>query len=350
MVWSQIERRKICEIQPEMHNAEISKRLGKRWSALSSEERAPFIQEAQRLRLLHMQEYPDYKYRPRKKSDIIKGSGRKISPIPSSPSSDFVVPDIPVTQTTEIYLPEEQQVIQKERHQQHSVPKNGRICAVITTGPCSTLRFIRGNNHSGDYPPLFMPLVDGNHLNIRLTIDNQFKRRLAHVKRDFKRRASAESIKTEDVNKVSFTYRPNGESAVETDPLDIEDNTVSNYPESNFQQPATSDSSLLSLDTFTTIVNYKTELGNLKPDPDLDLKIQSALDSQDPLAWPIASSLAEVKTENERRSDCMFVNKHLHGTTASNNQIEMDELNVTSLADLDLLVTDLFSQLSQNVS
>ncbi len=67
MVWSQIERRKICEVQPEMHNAEISKRLGKRWKTLSSDERAPFIQEAQRLRLLHMQEYPDYKYRPRKK-------------------------------------------------------------------------------------------------------------------------------------------------------------------------------------------------------------------------------------------------------------------------------------------
>lgn len=27
MVWSQIERRKICEDQPEMHNAEISKQV-----------------------------------------------------------------------------------------------------------------------------------------------------------------------------------------------------------------------------------------------------------------------------------------------------------------------------------
>ena len=68
MVWSQIERRKISEIQPDMHNAEISKRLGKRWKTLSDEERTPFVEEAERLRLLHMQEYPDYKYRPRKKN------------------------------------------------------------------------------------------------------------------------------------------------------------------------------------------------------------------------------------------------------------------------------------------
>lgn len=67
MVWSQIERRKISEVAPDMHNAEISKRLGRRWKTLADEERRPFIEEAERLRLLHMSEYPDYKYRPRKK-------------------------------------------------------------------------------------------------------------------------------------------------------------------------------------------------------------------------------------------------------------------------------------------
>lgn len=71
MVWSQIERRKICEQQPEIHNAEISKRLGKRWKMLSEEERAPFVKEADRLRLLHLKQYPDYKYRPRKKAKVV---------------------------------------------------------------------------------------------------------------------------------------------------------------------------------------------------------------------------------------------------------------------------------------
>lgn len=67
MVWSQIERRKIMEQSPDMHNAEISKRLGKRWKLLKDSDKIPFIQEAERLRLKHMADYPDYKYRPRKK-------------------------------------------------------------------------------------------------------------------------------------------------------------------------------------------------------------------------------------------------------------------------------------------
>lgn len=83
MVWSQIERRKICEQQPDMHNAEISKRLGRRWKMLSEEERQPFIEEAERLRLMHLQEYPDYKYRPRKKT--VKPPPKSSSARPKKP-------------------------------------------------------------------------------------------------------------------------------------------------------------------------------------------------------------------------------------------------------------------------
>jgi len=68
MVWSQIERRKICEKNPDIHNAEVSKRLGREWKLLSEEERKPYIEEAERLRVLHSKEYPDYKYRPKKRS------------------------------------------------------------------------------------------------------------------------------------------------------------------------------------------------------------------------------------------------------------------------------------------
>ncbi|XP_060523616.1 transcription factor sem-2-like [Cylas formicarius] len=81
MVWSQIERRKICEVSPDMHNAEISKNLGVRWRQLNDEQRKPFIDEADRLRQLHQKEYPDYKYRPRKKTakPTPKSSGAKKS-------------------------------------------------------------------------------------------------------------------------------------------------------------------------------------------------------------------------------------------------------------------------------
>jgi transcription factor SOX4/11/12 (SOX group C) len=80
MVWSQIERRKICEKQPDMHNAEISKHLGKVWKTLTEEQRQPFIEEAERLRVMHLQQYPGYKYRPRKK--VIKPSSRSTSSRP----------------------------------------------------------------------------------------------------------------------------------------------------------------------------------------------------------------------------------------------------------------------------
>lgn len=67
MVWSRIERRKISEANPKMHNSEISKRLGASWKELSEEDRKPFAEEAKRLRQIHMQEYPEYKYRPKRK-------------------------------------------------------------------------------------------------------------------------------------------------------------------------------------------------------------------------------------------------------------------------------------------
>jgi hypothetical protein len=83
MVWSQLERRKIIEVTPDKHNAEISKELGRRWKLLPEEARAPYIEEAERLRLMHQKEFPDYKYKPRKKP---KGSSPGCSPSPTSPS------------------------------------------------------------------------------------------------------------------------------------------------------------------------------------------------------------------------------------------------------------------------
>ncbi len=77
MVWSQLERRKIVEVSPDKHNAEISKELGRRWKLLNEADRQPYIEEAERLRLLHQKEYPDYKYKPRKKVKTPGERGRR---------------------------------------------------------------------------------------------------------------------------------------------------------------------------------------------------------------------------------------------------------------------------------
>ena len=54
MAWSQLERRKIINQNPDAHNAEISKNLGEKWRTLDEVEKQEFIDKAERLRQLHL--------------------------------------------------------------------------------------------------------------------------------------------------------------------------------------------------------------------------------------------------------------------------------------------------------
>lgn len=221
MVWSQIERRKICEIQPDMHNAEISKRLGKRWKTLSEEERQPYIAEAERLRQLHMQEYPDYKYRPRKKAKLsTSGSASPSSSLsPSSSSSSQAMPASPVSHSSNSNSSIGSggglsSLKALGDHRRTMTSSKGRTSsAVVTSGPCGTLlttNHTNNNSHStpnqnGHHHHGFASLakmtssssssraritqtlgglstVNHNRLKLRLTIDRKFKESIRNSK------------------------------------------------------------------------------------------------------------------------------------------------------------------------
>lgn len=70
MVWSRQKRKEISQVHPKMHNSEISKKLGAIWKELSDEDKTPYVEKAKSLRNQHQKDYPNYKYRPRRKSKV----------------------------------------------------------------------------------------------------------------------------------------------------------------------------------------------------------------------------------------------------------------------------------------
>ena len=161
MVWSQLERRKITEVTPDKHNAEISKELGRRWKLLPDEARQPYIDEAERLRLLHQKEYPDYKYKPRKKPKSSSSGSSCSSPPPppiqiqQQPLQQQLPSPIPLTSSSSIlhHVSDKSRNVMKAKSFQ------------VSTSPLKA-KIMSGNSHK---------LLDTNKLKLKLTIDKKFK-------------------------------------------------------------------------------------------------------------------------------------------------------------------------------
>lgn len=67
MLYAQAARKKLSHLYPDLSYAKLSKTLGRIWKSLDLSEKQPFVDEAERLRLKHKQDHPDYKFQPKRK-------------------------------------------------------------------------------------------------------------------------------------------------------------------------------------------------------------------------------------------------------------------------------------------
>jgi len=205
MVFSQIERRKISEVQPDLHNAEISKQLGVRWKRLTDADRQPYVEEAERLRNLHVQEYPNYKYRPRKK--------------PKPPQKASVLRD---------------KQLEEQRRKTLTLKKTRLTASSAVTGSlnCTSKANVKMSQANCT---VFDASDSTSRLKLKLTIDSTFKNQLRANKRAAgatgdKLRSSA--VRSDDSLSLGQSWLPDsGMATVKQEPLEQSDDDETSLAE-----------------------------------------------------------------------------------------------------------------------
>ena len=298
MVFSHYERKKIIEIQPDIHNAEISKRLGKQWKELKENEKEPYIQEAERLRLLHLQEYPGYKYQPKKKLKV------------TSPRS-FMDKELENKDCINGVSSPSKKIAKFERHTFRLQGKFGGNSFVN-----SRLKF---SNRCGP--------INTSNLSLKLKIDNKFK---ASIKNNSKLIPVSSLVSSPSLTPLSTTPTPCSPSpGVPTTPdLPASPDSASFYEDQKFVNNIKQQ---INFDTIfkTEILDEPSMEEELKHEPMSPVNADSDLESQMSFIGSFPNILAPVKQESNT-NDLMGFNDLLE------LQMPTVDLNTQDLLTFDL--------------
>ncbi|KAK4475267.1 hypothetical protein MN116_002340 [Schistosoma mekongi] len=99
MIFAQYLRRIVLHWFPDAPNVHISQRVGQLWKKLDLKMRDKYIDEAFRLQQLHAIEFPDYKYKPKKRARNINGVGNNIEADEYITTIENVTPSISKSMT-----------------------------------------------------------------------------------------------------------------------------------------------------------------------------------------------------------------------------------------------------------
>lgn len=300
MVWSQLERRKIIEVTPDKHNAEISKELGRRWKLLPEEARQPYIEEAERLRILHQKEYPDYKYKPRKKAK---------PPSVTSNINGVNQPIVTTTTTTALSNHSPSSVAMRSINERSRTLGKAKSTSGLQVSPATFKAKLTS--------PKLLSVGDPSKLKLKLTIDRKFKE------------AMVNKVSSTTTNMTSNTVQPTANVASAASPTDQN----SFYIEDQLGRPAQQ------LVSIAAVAAAPTTQATVMPKAELN--IQPIKDEPQPSCSPLGPC-ADPDSDDASSADGLVGGGHpmVHAGHLNHNNNHLADLPKVPVvpADLDLKV------------